>query len=241
MALRGSAALGVCGVAVTLALSACGGSSGSATSSNGHPAAASGGSLSVASSVAPPTMDLTSNPAAAIDEVLDYNVYQHLVQLAPNGDLVPVLATGWKISSDGLTYTFTLRQGVKFANGDPLTASDVVFSIKRVTAPNSQYPYAALFAGITGATAQGATTVVVTLSKPDNQLLYNMAANSDGVILDPASVGRPRTAPVRTSCPRSCPTTASPWPRTSCTGAVSPRFRRSPSATSPTPTRRSRR
>jgi peptide/nickel transport system substrate-binding protein len=44
----------------------------------------------------------------------------------------PMLATAWEISEDGLTYTFTLREGVTFSNGDPLTADDVVFSIMRL-------------------------------------------------------------------------------------------------------------
>lgn len=48
------------------------------------------------------------------------------------GEILPLLATEWEISEDGLTYTFTLREGVTFSNGDPLTAADVVFSINRL-------------------------------------------------------------------------------------------------------------
>ena len=43
----------------------------------------------------------------------------------------PELATAWKVAPDGLTATFTLRQGVKFSDGSPLTADDVVFSLTR--------------------------------------------------------------------------------------------------------------
>ncbi|WP_186526137.1 ABC transporter substrate-binding protein [Leekyejoonella antrihumi] len=139
--------------------------------------------------VAPPTLDLTSNPAAAIDEVFDYNVYQHLVQLDPKGDVVPVLASKYSVSKDGKTYTFDVRKGVKFANGDPMTPQDVVFSLKRVIAPKSNYPYKDLFSDITGVRASG-NQVTVTLSESNNQFLYDMAAYSNGVILDPKTVGQ---------------------------------------------------
>jgi peptide/nickel transport system substrate-binding protein len=160
--------------------------------------ASSGGMLTIGSSVAPPSLDLTSNASAAIDEVLDYNVYQHLVQLDPKGAVVPVLATGDTVSSDGTTYTFTLRQGVKFSNGDPMTAADVVSSLQRADAPKSTYPYGTLLADVTSVTSPNATTVVVTLSKPDNQFLYNLAAYSNGVVLDPSAVGQIATNPVGT-------------------------------------------
>jgi peptide/nickel transport system substrate-binding protein len=174
--------------AVMIALSACSSGGGNSGSTSGTKK-----TLTIASSVAPPTMDLTSNPAAAIDEVLDYNVYQHLVELDPKGAVVPVLATSYHVSPNGLTYTFALRTGVKFANGDPLTPADVVYSVKRVIAPHSKYPYGTLFADISTVTAQG-NNVIIKLSKPDNQLLYSMAAYSDGVILDPKSVAKLATA-----------------------------------------------
>src|SRR4051794_19118102 len=93
--------------------------------------ASSTDSLTIGSPVSPPTLDPTANAAAAITEVVDYNIYQHLVQLNPAGQIVPVLAQSYSLSGDRKTYTFTLRSGVKFSNGDPLTPADVVFSIKR--------------------------------------------------------------------------------------------------------------
>jgi len=48
------------------------------------------------------------------------------------GEILPQLATSWTVSDDGLTYTFTLREGVRFSNGEPLTADDVVFSYRRL-------------------------------------------------------------------------------------------------------------
>ncbi|MHB1737921.1 MAG: ABC transporter substrate-binding protein [Actinomycetes bacterium] len=189
------AALSAGAVAIALTAAACGGGS---SPSGRSTAPTGGGPLTVASSVAPPTLDLTSNPAAAIDEALDYNVYQHLVQLDPKGHIVPVLATAYSVSADGLTYTFTVRSGVTFSNGDPMTPADVVFSLQRAMAPNSTYPYKAVLGGVTSVAVSGTNQVVVTLSKPNNQFLYDLAAYSNGVVLDPKAVGTIATAPVGT-------------------------------------------
>jgi len=155
------------------------------------------GTLVIGSNVAPPTLDPTASPAAAIDEVFDYNVYQHLAQLTPNGGVTPVLATRWSVSNHGRTYTFFIRKGVRFSNGDPLTPADVVFSFKRVIAPKSTYPYKVLMAGINSVRARG-WTVVVTLKTRDWSFIYNMAAYSNGVILDPRAVKQMATSPVGT-------------------------------------------
>jgi peptide/nickel transport system substrate-binding protein len=182
-----------------LALAAgCSSSSTSGSSAGGSAAKTAGGTLTIGSSVAPPTLDLTSNPAAAIDEVLDYNVYQHLVQLAPNGSVVPMLASSYQWSNGSKTITFTLRPNVKFSNGDPLTAADVVYSVNRVIAPKSTYPYAALMGKVTSISAPTSSTVAVTLSAPDNEWLYQLAAYSNGVILDPKAVSTIATKPVGT-------------------------------------------
>lgn len=58
----------------------------------------------------------------------ELTVFERLVRLADDGrGIAPELATSWKISPDGLTADFTLRQGVKFSDGTPLSADDVVF------------------------------------------------------------------------------------------------------------------
>jgi peptide/nickel transport system substrate-binding protein len=161
-------------------------------------AGAAGTSLVIGSQVAPPSLDPTSNASAAIDEVFDYNVYQHLVELDPKGGVIPVLATGYAVSSDGLTYTFTLRSGVTFSNGDPLTAADVVYSLNRAANPKSGYPYQDLVADISSVTSPNSDTVVVTLSQRDAQFIYNLAAYSNGVVLDPSAVANIATQPVGT-------------------------------------------
>jgi len=192
----GLAALVLTGMVLTAGCSSSGSSGAASTGPGGS--AAPAGTLTIGSSAAPPSLDPTSSPSAAIDEVLDYNVYQHLVQLSPNGQVVPVLASGYAWSADRKTITFTIRQGVKFSNGDPLTAADVVYSIKRVVAPKSGYPYASLMGTLTSVKETSPTTVAVTLSQPDQEWLYQLAAYSNGVILDPGAVSKIATGPVGT-------------------------------------------
>ena len=68
--------------------------------------------------------------AAGTKEVL-FNVFEGLVKPTSDGDIVPAVASAVEKSEDGLTYTFTLRQDVKFHSGDPVTLRDVIFSIER--------------------------------------------------------------------------------------------------------------
>jgi peptide/nickel transport system substrate-binding protein len=71
--------------------------------------------------------DATSNTAV-------HNFYDSIVELGEGGIIKPGIATNWTVSPDGLTYTFNIRQGVKFHDGTLLTAMDVAFSINRMLA-----------------------------------------------------------------------------------------------------------
>lgn len=79
--------------------------------------------------------DATSIDPVAVNNVYSSNVmkqiYDTLVDLDKDGNVVPMLAESYEVSDDGKGYTFKLRQGVKFHNGDEMKASDVVFSLKR--------------------------------------------------------------------------------------------------------------
>ncbi len=130
----------------------------------------------------PPTLDLTASPAAAIPQVLLYNVYETLVRLQPDGSITPLLAESWDISDDGLTYTFNLRSGVTFHNGDPFTADDVVFSIENV-AFNEAHPFTTTYAPIESVTAVDDSTVEVTLTQVSANLLFFMT-QGQGVVLN---------------------------------------------------------
>jgi len=67
-----------------------------------------------------------------------YALHDALVKPMPGNPMAPSLAESWSMSEDQLSYEFTLRKGVKFHNGDPFTAEDVVFSFRRALAPHLQ-------------------------------------------------------------------------------------------------------
>ena len=77
----------------------------------------------------PGNLDIRQTAGAALDQILVDNIYQGLVSRTPEQDIVPALASDWTVSPDGLTYTFTLREGVTFHDGQALTPQDVVWSL----------------------------------------------------------------------------------------------------------------
>ncbi len=89
-----------------------------------------GGSIVVGITQDLDSLDPHKAVAAGTNEVL-FNVYEGLVKPNENGDLVPAVASEYQISEDGKIYTFTLRDGVKFHNGEAVTAEDVKYSIER--------------------------------------------------------------------------------------------------------------
>ena len=97
--------------------------------------------------------------------------------------LHPLLARSWSVSPDGLTYTFNLRDDVKFCSGKPLTADDVVYSLKRLTAPETRSPAAWRAGKVKSITAKNAHTVEYVLERPYNELLLQLA-QSFGAIID---------------------------------------------------------
>lgn len=100
----------------------------------------------------------------------ELQVYDRLVRLAADGKGVePELATAWKVADDGLSATFTLRDGVKFSDGSPLTTEDVVFSIKRAIDQTGSWGF--LFSPVTDVTTVDATTIKMVMSEPFAPLL----------------------------------------------------------------------
>src|SRR5262245_39100352 len=165
------------------------------TAGGGDTTAAGGGAgdanatLTVGAVLAPPSLDITQESGAGIPQLLLYNVYETLVKIDDSGEFEPLLAESLPdVSEDGLTYTFTLREGVTFHNGDELTSEDVKFSLDRNKA-NEAAPsiIASTYSIVDSVEAPDPTTVVVTLTSRSRNWLYYMAQTA-GVIIDEASV-----------------------------------------------------
>lgn len=153
--------------------------------------------VTIAIQLEPPHLDPTSAAAGAIDSVLYSNVFEGLTRFTETGAVIPGLAESWDISADGLTYTFKLRSGVTFHDGTTMDAKDVVFSLDRARAEDSQNAQKALFGEIASVDAVDATTVKVTLSKPNGNFLFNMAWG-DAVIVAPESIETIKQTPIGT-------------------------------------------
>jgi peptide/nickel transport system substrate-binding protein/oligopeptide transport system substrate-binding protein len=101
------------------------------------------------------------------------NLFDGLVEFDKDLNVVPAIASKWKISRDHLTYTFQLRKGVKFHNGREVTAEDFVFSFTRILNPDIKSPSAPMFLNIRGAKAfnEGKAEVVSGLIAANPQTL----------------------------------------------------------------------
>ena len=89
-----------------------------------------------------------------------------LVNETPDGQVKPQLAASWAPSADKLSWTFTLRHGLKFSNGQPLTAADVVSTFTNILGPKSQSPAKSSFSGILKSVSGSGTSVVFHLDQP---------------------------------------------------------------------------
>jgi peptide/nickel transport system substrate-binding protein len=82
-------------------------------------------------SLAPTWFDPAETPGIVTPFMVLYGLHDAMLKALPGNLLAPALAESWTASPDGLTYEFVLRRGVKFHNGDPVTAEDVKFSFER--------------------------------------------------------------------------------------------------------------
>lgn len=131
--------------------------------------------IRVGSLYEPQNLDNTAGAGQGISEAFNDNVYEALYRLADSGEVQPVLATEHTISDDGLTHTFTLRDGVKFHSGDPLTAADVKYSIERVAAEASKSSRKKSLANIASIETPDDRTVVIKLTSKSISLPYNLS------------------------------------------------------------------
>lgn len=153
--------------------------------------------VTYATQLEPPHLDPTGGAAQAIDTVVYLNIFEGLTRFTPDGAVVPLLAESWEISEDGLTYTFTLQEGVTFHDGTTMDAEDVKFSLDRARAEDSTNAQKVLFSAISDVSVADPQTVVVTLSEPNGSFLFNLAWG-DAVIVAEESAETLKTAPVGT-------------------------------------------
>ena len=162
-----------------------------------EPAPVAGGEVTVAITADPPGWDPTVSTSQEIARVTYHNVFEGLVRLDRSGNIVPALAESWETSDDGLTWTFKIRDGVKFHDGSDLTLDDIVAKFERATNPDSGHTHPEYYEAIDTVEAGDGNTVVFTLSEPSSSLLYNLA-RPDSIIYPAAQAETQRSQPVGT-------------------------------------------
>jgi peptide/nickel transport system substrate-binding protein len=132
-----------------------------------------GGILKMGMQADPVALDPHSTSLTATNHVVEL-IYGRLVTIDATLSPQPDLAQSWDISSDGMVYTFKLRQGVKFHNGQPLVAGDVKYSYERVLDPKTKSTSTAGLSSIATIETPDDATVKITLKKPDASFLVGL-------------------------------------------------------------------
>jgi peptide/nickel transport system substrate-binding protein len=151
----------------------------------------------LAMTLEPPGLDPTAGAASAIAEIVLYNIFETLTKVNGDGHVTPLLAESWTISPDAKTYTFKLRKGVKFHNGEPFNAAAVKFSFERAVAKDSVNKDKAVFANIAAVDTPDEHTVVLTLKNSNPDLLFQLG-QATAIMVEPKSVATNNTQPVGT-------------------------------------------
>jgi peptide/nickel transport system substrate-binding protein len=154
-----------------------------------EPIATQGGTLVFGMSYEPSTLDPhvgSSYEGATVDRA----VFDTLVRQDTDGTFHPGLASSWQISGDGLTYTFHLKEGVKFHDGTPLNAEAVKFNFDRIIAPETASEQAiALVGPYKSAEVVDDVTVKLILSEPFGPFLSGIAQPNVGIV-SPTAVAK---------------------------------------------------
>ena len=152
---------------LVVALAGCGGGGGNSSRADARAA-----TLVIAENEVPASFDPAQANNSTVDEIVS-PLYDTLVDYDAGNQLQNRLAENYTTSPDGTTITFTLRQGVTFHDGTPLTARDVVYTLDRLK--RIQVGVSSLIGAYASATAPDDRTVVVTLSKPYSPFVPTMS------------------------------------------------------------------
>lgn len=121
---------------------------------------------------------VASTPTAIVTE----HIYDTLVTFDKNFKVVPRLATSWKVSSDGLEWTFTLRPNVKFTDGTPFDAGVVKWNIERLLDPETNVPLRSYISMVKEVQAVDKYTVKIILKYPHAPFLQRLTAASNAMV-----------------------------------------------------------
>ncbi|MBI5035270.1 MAG: ABC transporter substrate-binding protein [Chloroflexi bacterium] len=160
----------------------------SASSSAAASSAPTNTNFSIAIGVDMDTFDPVQLTTTTVGNVLDY-IAETLTTIDRDGKLQPMLAKSWDVSADGLIYTLKLQDGVKFSDGQALTAAAVKANIERLMDPDVKVAQRAPFVTIKSVEAVDATTLKITLKNTYPPLLQAFSTTTSA-ILSPATIDK---------------------------------------------------
>lgn len=132
---------------------------------------------------------------AGTQEIL-FNIYEGLYKPDSEGNLVPAVASDYTMTEDGLVYTFTLRDGVKFHNGELVKAADVKYSIETCAGLNGGKPVISAFSNIVSVETPDEKTVCITLEESSSSFMAILSTVEAAIV--PADVTDLQTNPIGT-------------------------------------------
>lgn len=189
---RGSLSLIGLGLAFALALSGCSSSTAGSVATSTTPKV--GGNLVVGITTDPDTLFPWKATQFQAVNVLQ-TLYGTLTEFDKDLNVVPGLAESWTYSSDNLTVTMKLRQGVTFADGSTFGSEDVKFSLDKMKDKTTAAVAASSLASVTSVEATDANTVTLKLSAPDAALLANLASINMAILSSDATEEKLKTTP----------------------------------------------
>lgn len=133
--------------------------------------------------------------AAGTKEVY-FNIFEGLVKPDSEGNLIPAVASEYHPSEDGRVYTFTLRDGIKFHDGSPVTVEDVKYSMEKCADAGRGEPLIAAFSNLESVNTPDDKTIEIFLKEPDTEFAAELANVAAAII--PASNSEPDTNPIGT-------------------------------------------
>ena len=154
-------------------------------------------SVVLAMALEPPGLDPTAGAASAIAEITHYNIFETLTKINPDSSVSPLLAESWEVSPDLRTYTFRLKKGVKFSNGEPFNAQSAAFSFKRSAAEKSTNKDKRTFTSMESVTAVDDHTLVIVNKELDPDFLFFMG-QATAAMIEPKSADGNATKPIGT-------------------------------------------
>jgi peptide/nickel transport system substrate-binding protein len=137
--------------------------------------------LRIAIGAEPESLDpvnMTSAPAATVGE----HVVERLIYMEEDGSLTPMIATSWEANADSTVWTFQIREGVTFHDGEPLNAEAVAVNLRRFVDPEVGAAYAFLLGTVEEIEAVGEYELQLTLSQPFAPILAHLSHSFVGIV-----------------------------------------------------------